>query len=76
MKNKLFLAALLITPLAVLLFSTLSFQSGFSPKDTRNNGTFFQEYFDVTALGLSTSSGDLEFEDGKWLFGTYGSKAD
>ena len=72
MKNKLFLAALLITPLAVLIFSTLSFQSGYSPKYTKNNGTFFQEYFDVTDLILQTSSGNLTFEDGKWIFGTYG----
>ena len=72
MKNKLFLAALLITPLAVLIFSTLSFQSGYSPKYTKNNGTFFQEHFDVTDLNLQTSSGNLTFEDGKWIFGTYG----
>ena len=76
MKNKLFLAALLITPLAVLIFSTLSFQSGYSPKDTKNNGTFFQEYFDVTDLNLQTSSGNLTFEDGKWIFGTYGLEAE
>jgi hypothetical protein len=76
MKNKLFLAALLITPLAVLLFSTLSFQSGFSPKETKNNGTFFQEYFDVTNLDLTTETGTLVFEDAKWIFGTYGLKAE
>jgi hypothetical protein len=76
MKNKLFLAVLLITPLAVLIFSTLSFQSGYSPKDTKNNGTFFQEYFDVTDLNLQTSSGNLTFEDGKWIFGTYGLEAE
>ena len=71
MKNKLFLAVLLITPLAVLLFSTLSFNFGFSPTDTKNNGTFFQEYFDVTELNLLTNSDKLTFEDGKWIFGTY-----
>ena len=76
MKNKLFLAALLITPIAVLLFSTLSFQSGFAPKDTRNNGTFFQEFFDVTNIGLTTKAGTLEFEDAKWIFGTYGLQSD
>ncbi|MDC1525087.1 hypothetical protein N8502_00760 [Gammaproteobacteria bacterium] len=76
MNNKLFLAALLITPIAVLLFSTLSFQSGFAPKDTRNNGTFFQEFFDVTNIGLTTEAGTLEFEDAKWIFGTYGLQSD
>ena len=71
MKNKLFLAALLITPLAGLLFSTLSFQSGYSPKETTNNGTFFQEHFDVTDLNLQTTSGNLTFEDGKWICEPY-----
>lgn len=73
MKSKIFLAILLLTPLVVLLMSTLSFQSGFSPKDTKNNGTFFGEYFDATALDLVDDSGSLSFEDGKWMFATYAS---
>lgn len=73
MKSKIFLAILLLTPLVVLLMSTLSFQSGFSPKDTKNNGTFFDEYFDATALDLVDDSGSLSFEDGKWMFATYAS---
>ena len=52
MKSKIFLAILLLTPLLVLLMSTLSFQSGYSPKDTKNNGIFFAEFFDVTQLNL------------------------
>ena len=74
MKSKLFLAFLLLTPLLVLFGSTLFFQSGFSPKNTKNNGTFFYEYFDVTSIGLSIDNESLKFQDGKWLFATYASK--
>ena len=52
MKSKIFLAFLLFTPPLVLLISTLSFQSGFSPINTKNNGVFFSEYFDVKDLNL------------------------
>ncbi len=71
MKSKIFLAALLLTPLIVLFTSTLSFQSGFSPKYTKNNGIFFTEYFDATNLNLISNSDNLKFNDGKWLFATY-----
>ena len=71
MKSKIFLAILLLTPLLVLLMSTLSFQSGYSPKDTKNNGIFFAEFFDVTQLNLIDDVENLKFEDGKWLFATY-----
>ena len=74
MKSKLFLAFLLLTPLLVLFVSTLFFQSGFSPKNTKNNGTFFYDYFDVTSIGLSVENESLKFQDGKWLFATYASK--
>jgi hypothetical protein len=74
MRSKIFLAALLLTPLLVLLISTLSFQSGYSPKNTKNNGIFFAEYFDVTSLNLIDGQADLRFDDGKWIFGTYALK--
>ena len=74
MRSKIFLAILLLTPLLVLLISTLSFQSGYSPKYTKNNGVFFTEYFDATKLSLIKDSENLKFEDGKWLFATYASK--
>ena len=74
MRSKLFLAILLLTPLLVLLVSTLSFQSGYSPKYTKNNGIFFTEYFDATKLNLIDDAENLKFEDGKWLFATYASK--
>jgi len=56
------------------LVSTLSFQSGYSPKYTKNNGIFFNEYFDATDLSLIDGVENLKFEDGKWLFATYASK--
>ena len=74
MRSKIFLASLLLTPLLVLLISTLSFQSGYSPKSTKNNGIFFTEYFDATKLNLIDDVENLKFEDGKWLFATYASK--
>ena len=74
MRSKIFLAILLLTPLLVLLISTLSFQSGYSPKYTKNNGVFFTEYFDATQLNLIDDVENLKFEDGKWLFATYASK--
>ena len=74
MRSKIFLALLLLTPLLVLLVSTLSFQSGYSPKYTKNNGIFFNEYFDATDLSLIDGPENLKFEDGKWLFATYASE--
>ena len=74
MKSKIFLAILLLTPIVILVSSTLSFQSGFSPKYTKNNGIFFSEYFDATNLNLTDGSKNLKFEDGKWVFATYASK--
>ena len=73
MRSKIFLAILLLTPLLVLLISTLSYQSGYSPKYTKNNGIFFAEYFDVTKLNLIDDEENLKFEDGKWIFATYAS---
>ena len=76
MRSKIFLASLLLTPLLVLLISTLSFQSGYSPKSTKNNGIFFTEYFDATKLNLIDDVENLKFEDGKWLFATYASNGE
>ena len=76
MRSKIFLASLLLTPLLVLLISTLSFQSGYSPKSTKNNGIFFNEYFDATKLNLIDDVENLKFEDGKWLFATYASNGE
>jgi hypothetical protein len=71
MKSKIFLAILLLTPPLVLLVSTLSFQSGLSPVNTKNNGIFFSEYFDVKNLNLINGEKVITFDDGKWTFATY-----
>ena len=71
MKSKLFLAVLLLTPLLVVLSATLFFQAGFSPKYTKNNAVLFNEYCDVSKLGLISDSKDLKFDDGKWIFAIY-----
>ena len=76
MRSKIFLAFLLFTPPLVLLISTLSFQSGFSPINTKNNGVFFSEYFDVKDLNLINDEKVIAFDDGKWIFATYASKSD
>ena len=60
MRSKIFLAVLLLTPLLVLMISTLSFQTGYSPKYTKNNGIFFAEYFDVTNLNLMDDEENLK----------------
>ena len=75
MKSKIFLAFLLFTPPLVLLVSTLSFQSGYSPNNTKNNGIFFSEYFDVKDLNLINDEKVIAFDDGKWTFATYAYKS-
>ncbi|GIS25645.1 MAG: hypothetical protein CM15mP127_00180 [Gammaproteobacteria bacterium] len=42
MKSKLFLAFILFTPILIIVFSTLSFNLGYRPADTKNNGTFLK----------------------------------
>ena len=41
MKNKFFLAILLLTPILVVTFSTFYFLMGMSPEGSKNNGVFF-----------------------------------
>ena len=41
MNNRIFLIFLLVTPLIVIIGSTLAFNLGYSPENTKNNGTFF-----------------------------------
>ena len=46
MNNRIFLIFLLVTPLIVIIGSTLAFNLGYSPENTKNNGTFFDSYFE------------------------------
>ena len=72
MRSKIFLAALLLTPILVVTFSTLYFLSGMSPDGTKNNGVFFRSYFDLNDFKNIEGKQDLiKFEDGKWILSVY-----
>ena len=72
MNNRIFLIFLLVTPLIVIIGSTLAFNLGYSPENTKNNGIFFDSYFEVDPRSLVDESGsEIEFEDGKWVLGVY-----
>ena len=72
MNKKAFLLFLLLTPLIVIVSSTLAFRFGFGPEATKNNGIFFNEFTDITGMEISsTKNYELNFEDGKWVMGIY-----
>ena len=72
MNKKAFLLFLLLTPLIVIVSSTLAFRFGFGPEATKNNGIFFNEFTDITGMEISsTKNFKLDFEDGKWVMGIY-----
>ena len=71
-RNKFFLAELLLTPILVVTFSTLYFLKGMSPEGTKNNGVFFKSYFDLNDFKNGEGKQDLiSFEDGKWVLSVY-----
>ena len=77
MRSKIFLAALLLTPILVVTFSTLYFLSGMSPDGTKNNGVFFKSYFDLNDFKNIEGKQDLiKFEDGKWILSVYVTNVD
>ena len=71
MKNKIFLAVLLLTPILVVTFSSLYFTYGFSPEGTKNNGVFFKSYFNFEQFNKNEKETLIEFQDGKWVMGVY-----
>ena len=72
MNKKTFLLFLLLTPLIVIVSSTLAFRFGFGPEATKNNGIFFSEFTDITGMEMSSTKNlKLDFEDGKWVMGIY-----
>jgi len=72
MKNKIFLAVILLTPILVVLFSSMYFSFGMSPDGTKNNGVFFNNYFEFNQFKNIDENKDLvEFEDGKWILSVY-----
>ena len=72
MKSKLFLAFILFSPILIIVFSTLSFNLGYRPADTKNNGTFFKTYFQVPSETLvNIKRQAISFDDGKWVLAHY-----
>ena len=72
MRNKIFLAAILLTPILVVSFSSLYFVMGNSPEGTKNNGTFFKSYFEFSQFKNEKGVPDLiDFDDGKWVLSVY-----
>tara|TARA_B100001109_G_scaffold141208_1_gene115009 strand:- start:1143 stop:1694 length:552 start_codon:yes stop_codon:yes gene_type:complete len=72
MRNKFFVAAILLTPILVVIFSSLYFTMGMSPDGTKNNGVFFKSYFDFNQFKKPNGDNDLlSFNDGKWVMSVY-----
>ena len=72
MRNKIFLSAILLTPILVVTLSSLYFMMGISPEGTKNNGVFFKSYFDLNEFKNIYGDQDLiKFDDGKWVLSVY-----
>jgi len=72
MRNKFFLAAILLTPILVVTISSLYFVMGNSPEGTKNNGVFFKSYFEFNQFKNKEGAEDLiNFNDGKWVLSVY-----
>jgi len=72
MRSKFFLAMILLTPILVVVFSTLYFTMGMSPDKTKENGEFFKSYFNFDQFRDNKGESDLlDFEDGKWVLAVY-----
>ena len=72
MRNKIFLSAILLTPILVVILSSLYFMMGISPEGTKNNGVFFKSYFDLNEFKNTYGDQDIiKFDDGKWVLSVY-----
>ena len=71
MKNKIALIFILLTPILIVALSSIYFSMGYSPEGTKNEGVFFNEYFDVTGMEVYIGDEGISFEDGKWIMGVY-----
>ena len=72
MRNKALLAGILLTPILVVVISSLYFVLGMSPDGTRNNGVFFKSYFNFNQFKNKNGNEDLiSFDDGKWVLSVY-----
>ena len=59
------------TPIFIVAFSSLYFTMGYAPEGTKNEGVFFNEYFDVSDMEIYSQENKIEFTDGKWILGVY-----
>ncbi len=60
-------AAIFLTPILVLFFSTAFYYSGYSPEGTVNKGTLLEKPIELKNLKFTVDSGPLENEfPGKW----------
>jgi hypothetical protein len=71
MKNKILLLIILLTPIAVVIASSLLFSNGISPANTNNNGVFFKDYFNFDQFSITNGNDGLKFDDGKWVLAVY-----
>jgi hypothetical protein len=75
MNNKILAATILLTPIAVLIATTVYFKvlisAGASPTNTNNNGVFFKSYFSFDQFFIKEGKEELKFIDGKWVLGVY-----
>ena len=72
MRNKVLLAGILLTPILVVVISSLYFVLGMSPDGTKNNGVFFKSYFNFNQFKNKNGNEDLiSFDDGKWVLSVY-----
>ena len=76
MKNKIALIFILLTPILIVALSSIYFTMGYSPEGTKNEGIFFNEYFDVSDMEIFTEDKKISFQDGKWILGVYITDAD
>ncbi|MDB4059389.1 hypothetical protein N9833_00895 [Gammaproteobacteria bacterium] len=71
MKNKIALIFILLTPILIVALSSIYFSMGLSPEGTKNEGVFFNDYFDVSGIEIKKGADQIVFEDGKWVMGVF-----
>tara|TARA_X000001036_G_scaffold208404_1_gene195978 strand:- start:3339 stop:3887 length:549 start_codon:yes stop_codon:yes gene_type:complete len=71
MKNKILAAIILLTPIAVVVVSSIIFSAGISPTNTNNNGVFFKDYFNFEQFSIKEDKEEFKFTDGKWVLSVY-----
>ena len=71
MKNKILAAIILLTPIAIVVASSIIFSAGISPTNTNNNGVFFKDYFNFEQFSIKEGNEKFKFSDGKWVLSVY-----